>query len=141
MAEGGLCFEGFLSLIGPISAERAVVGSTQALLRGQGLGRLRVGSTLMGLVTSRRALLRRAWLAARELCFGLGRPQAGCASKGIFCRRFTKLGWQQESSVSRGPFAEFLRSTKRLLSNLRVKFYVREFVAALIASQNCGIVV
>ena len=35
-----------------------LVGCRHALLRGQGLVRLRVGSALMGLVTSRRALLR-----------------------------------------------------------------------------------
>ena len=143
MAEGGLCFDE----LGRVQVLRRglclaqfrpggdLVGCRQALLRGQWLGHLRVVSALMDLVTSRRALLRRAWLVARELCFGLDRPQAGSASKGLFCRRFTELGWWRECSDLRGPFAEFLRSTKRLPSNLAQEFCMREFVAAFIATE------
>ena len=40
------------ALFGPISSGGDLVGCRQALLRGQGLGHLRVGSALMDLVTA-----------------------------------------------------------------------------------------
>ena len=83
-------------MVGSTQASRPGAWSAEGGLYFDGLGHQQKGSAS-----------RRAWLAARELCFGLGRPQAGCASKGIFCRRFTELGWQQESSVSRGPLPNF----------------------------------
>ena len=33
---------------------------------------------------------RRAWLATRELCFGLGQPQAASASKGLYSAAYSR---------------------------------------------------
>ena len=59
------CFEGFVR---PNFVRGDLVGCRQALLRGQGLGRLRVGSASKGLV-SRTLALFWAWSTAGSLCF------------------------------------------------------------------------